>query len=92
MPGRKLEAMREQPRICLQVERLKSEYHWESVQVFGEFEEIEDEQERERAFELIFAKFPRLTPADSVRRFGVTKAESVAFRVRINRLVGVGEG
>lgn len=90
--GRKLEGMRAYPWVCLQVERVDSEYHWRSVQAFGTFEEIDDETERERVFSMLFARFPRLTPADSVRRTGHLDATPIAFRVRLERVVGVGEG
>lgn len=92
LPGRKLAAMRESPRVCLQVESVHSEYRWRSVQAFGEFEEVTDEAERERVFGLLFVRFPRLTPADSVRRQGTLAGPTIAFRIRVNRVVGVGEG
>jgi nitroimidazol reductase NimA-like FMN-containing flavoprotein (pyridoxamine 5'-phosphate oxidase superfamily) len=92
LPGRKLDAMREWPRVCLQVERIQSEYRWQSVQAFGRFEEIAGEAERERVFEMLFARFPRLTPADAVRRIGHIDEPSIAFRIRVDRIVGVGEG
>jgi nitroimidazol reductase NimA-like FMN-containing flavoprotein (pyridoxamine 5'-phosphate oxidase superfamily) len=92
LPGRKVDGMRELPRVCLQVERIRSQYRWRSVQAFGEFEEITDDDERERAFDLLFARFPRLTPADSVRGRGRLGEPTIAFRIRIDRVVGVGEG
>ncbi len=90
--GRKLDALRERPNVCVQVEEIRGEYRWRSVQAFGEFEEITDEVEREGVFELLFARFPRLTPADSLRRDGRLGAPAAAFRVRVKRIVGVGEG
>jgi uncharacterized protein len=92
LPGRKLDAMREQPRVCLQVEDDHGEYHWRSVMAFGTFEEITDEAEAERYTSLLFRRFPRLTPADSVRRHGHLDQYSIVFRIRIDRLTGIGEG
>ena len=92
LPGRKIEGLRELPRVCLQVQVVKGEYHWRSVQAFGFYEEIEDETEKERVLGLLFERFPRLTPADAVRRHGHAGPASIVFRVRVDRVVGVGEG
>jgi nitroimidazol reductase NimA-like FMN-containing flavoprotein (pyridoxamine 5'-phosphate oxidase superfamily) len=92
LPGKKIDAMRELPRVCLQVQVVKSEHRWRSVQAFGTYEEIDDEGERERVFEMLFQHFPRLTPADAVRRYGHLTEPSIAFRICIDRIVGVGEG
>jgi nitroimidazol reductase NimA-like FMN-containing flavoprotein (pyridoxamine 5'-phosphate oxidase superfamily) len=92
LPGRKLDGMRHAPRVCVQTEQIEGEYHWRSVQAFGDFEEIADGEEQERAFEIIFAQFPRLTPADSVRRHGHLGEQSLVFRIRVDRISGVGEG
>lgn len=91
LPGTKVEAMRRHPRTCLQVQAVRSEHNWESVQAFGTYEEIVDERERETVFERVFHRFPRLTPADAVRRHGRLSGESIAFRIRIDRIVGVKE-
>jgi uncharacterized protein len=92
LPGRKIEGMREIPRVCLQVQEMKSEYHWRSVQAFGFYEEIDDPAEQERVIGLLFERFPRLTPADAVRRHGRMGPPPIIFRIKIDRVVGVGEG
>ena len=92
LPGRKIDAMRASPRVCLQIDELRSEYHWRSVQAFGAYEEITDNGEAERAADLLYARFPRLTPADSVRRYGRGGEQPILFKIRIDRIVGVGEG
>lgn len=92
LPGMKIDGMRVSPRVCLQVQVLKGEYHWRSVQAFGTYEEIDDEEERTRVLTLLFERFPRLTPADAVRRHGIIGPPSIVFRIRFDRVVGVGEG
>ena len=91
LPGRKIDAMRERSRVCLQVEELHGEYRWSSVQAFGDFEELQVEDDISRAEHLLFHRFPRLTPADAVRRYGRLVAETIYFRIRIDRLVGIAE-
>jgi len=92
LPGTKIDAMRRHGRVCLQVQTISGEYHWRSVQAFGRYDEIVDAEEQERVYGLLFKKYPRLTPADAVRRWGHTSAAAIVFRVVIDRVVGVGEG
>lgn len=42
--GKKIELMRKNPKICIQVERIQSEREWESVMCWGLFEEVTDEK------------------------------------------------
>lgn len=39
-PGRKIEIMRKNPEICIQVEDVTDFYHWKSVIAWGRFEEL----------------------------------------------------
>ncbi len=64
--GKKSEMIAVNPNICLQVEDVTDEQHWESVIVYGEAGPIMDEAARERALELIVAINPTLTPAVSI--------------------------
>jgi nitroimidazol reductase NimA-like FMN-containing flavoprotein (pyridoxamine 5'-phosphate oxidase superfamily) len=92
LPGKKLEGMQVNPRVCLQVEAVQGEYRWRSVHAFGAYEAIDDEHEVERAWGLLYTRFPRLTPADSVRRHGYLAEPSIVFRIHVDRVSGVGEG
>ena len=42
LEGKKIEAMRRNPAVCFQVERLRNFANWESVIAWGEFIEIKD--------------------------------------------------
>jgi len=92
LPGRKIDGMRRLPRVCLQVQEVTSEYRWRSVQAFGVYEEIAEPAEQAHAVDLLFARYPRLTPADAIRHFGTGGPAPILFRIRIDRVVGVGEG
>src|SRR4051794_19328195 len=61
--GKKYEIIKQNPRICLQAERVTDNQHWQSVIVYGEAFQITDEEERERAMKLIVKENPTLTPA-----------------------------
>src|SRR6516164_2985290 len=40
--GQKVEWMRSNPRVCLEVDEIEDTQHWTSVVVFGRFEELPD--------------------------------------------------
>jgi uncharacterized protein len=44
-PGFKIEVMRQNTRVCFQVDEVKNNKNWKSVMLFGEFEELTDEQQ-----------------------------------------------
>lgn len=90
LPGRKLEALRANPKACLQVDRVIDTYHWSSVIAFGTYEEVTDPNERDDAIRRLLARFPNLTPVDSVPVHD-GQSSVVVFRIRILEISGVGE-
>jgi nitroimidazol reductase NimA-like FMN-containing flavoprotein (pyridoxamine 5'-phosphate oxidase superfamily) len=88
--GRKLEALRANPKACLQVDRVIDTYHWSSVIAFGTYEEVTDPNERDDAVRRLLARFPNLTPVDSVPVHD-GQSSVVVFRIRIQEITGVGE-
>jgi uncharacterized protein len=92
LPGLKVRALRADPRVCLQVDRIEGEFGWESVIAYGRYEEVESRPERERAMQLLLARFPRLTPVESLIAGDTHAPPPVVFRVRVERVTGVREG
>lgn len=89
LPGKKLEALRKTRKGCLQVDEIRDAFNWRSVLVFGNYEEISDEQVRETMMAEIFKKRPEMTPVESslMERFRRT----IVFSLRIYRMTGIGE-
>src|SRR4051794_10017230 len=58
LPGRKIAAMRENPRVCLQVDEIHGDFEWRSVIAFGPYEELHDADERAHALGLLLSHFP----------------------------------
>jgi uncharacterized protein len=50
--GMKIAMMRKNPRVCFQVDEIKSSVDWKSVVAQGKYEELTDERERYRAMKL----------------------------------------
>lgn len=89
LPGLKIQAMRQAPQICLQVDEVKDDYNWRSVIAFGEYEEITDAEEREQLLGAMFQRLPHMTPVESQMTKG--QEEVIVFRLRIERITGVSE-
>ena len=88
--GQKIRAMRADPRVCLQVDEIKDEYHWKSALAFGEYEEITDSVERARVLDRLLKRFPHLTPIESVPVHD-GQSSVIVFSIRVREVTGVGE-
>jgi nitroimidazol reductase NimA-like FMN-containing flavoprotein (pyridoxamine 5'-phosphate oxidase superfamily) len=57
MPGQKLEWMRSNPRLCLEIDDVTDSDHWTSLVAFGRYEELPDtpdnQADRARAYRLL---------------------------------------
>ncbi|HAF16338.1 MAG TPA: pyridoxamine 5'-phosphate oxidase [Blastocatellia bacterium] len=92
LPGRKIEALRAHPRACLQVDEIEHDFNWRSVIAYGNFEEIRTPSERRSILSKLLARFPLLTPVESVMAQDAGAPDSIVFRIRIDRITGVEEG
>ncbi len=81
--GKKFEIIRSNPNVCLQVEDVVDNQHWQSVIVEGTAEQITDEDERKKAADLIVAINPTLTPAVSIRWMDSWVRENIEVIYRI---------
>jgi nitroimidazol reductase NimA-like FMN-containing flavoprotein (pyridoxamine 5'-phosphate oxidase superfamily) len=54
--GSKIRVMRENKRVCLQVDQITNETNWKSVMVLGDYQEIENERERYLAMKVLLER------------------------------------
>jgi nitroimidazol reductase NimA-like FMN-containing flavoprotein (pyridoxamine 5'-phosphate oxidase superfamily) len=92
LPGRKITAMRERPRVCLQVDEVKDQFNWKSVLAYGTFEEITNPDERARGLSTLLSLFPRLTPVETLIAEDANAPAPIVYRIRIDRVTGIKEG
>jgi nitroimidazol reductase NimA-like FMN-containing flavoprotein (pyridoxamine 5'-phosphate oxidase superfamily) len=91
-PGQKIEWMRANPKVCVEVDDVADRFNWVTVVIFGRFEEIYDskvdQEDRRRATELLQQRESWWLPGLGKL---LSKAESdtaVLYRVMIDRLSG----
>ena len=63
--GAKIKIMRQNSRICLQVDEVISHTNWKSVMVLGYFQEIQDQQERYNAMKAFEDRQMRIKRTDN---------------------------
>jgi len=89
--GQKIEWMRQNPLVCVQIEELTTEEQWESVLVYGQYEELPHTPEYEEARGVAERLFqmrpmwwqPASTPLDTHQ-----PRAPIVFRIRIDRVTG----
>jgi nitroimidazol reductase NimA-like FMN-containing flavoprotein (pyridoxamine 5'-phosphate oxidase superfamily) len=59
--GEKIEMMRTNKRVCLQVERVRSGYDWDSVACWGDYEEVTDAEQIREIHQLLAEQYARIT-------------------------------
>lgn len=94
--GMKLTMLRQNPKVCFEVDRLGDMRNWESVIVFGSFEELADNKAAE-ARELLFGHvFPLMTSstihphehAVSTKVEDVGRIKFVMYKIVIDKMTG----
>jgi nitroimidazol reductase NimA-like FMN-containing flavoprotein (pyridoxamine 5'-phosphate oxidase superfamily) len=92
LPGLKIEALRAQPRACLQVGEIQDDFAWRSVIAFGNFEEVRAPSDRTYVLNRLLNRFPLLTPVESAAAQDAGALDIIVFRIQIDRITGVAEG
>ena len=91
LPGRKVAALRADPRACLQVDDIASDSQWRSVIAFGVYEEVTAPDERERVLGRLLKQYPTLTPVEATIVQDAQPPNVVVFRIRVDKITGVAE-
>lgn len=94
--GMKLAMMRENPNVCLQVDKIKDMGDWESVILWGTFEELSDLKEREMALKSLLSRIlpnivsemAKLSPEWPFPTDDVNKIDGVVYRIHIKEMTG----
>ena len=89
--GQKIEWMRQNPLVCLEIDEIITHWQWASVIVFGRYEELPPTPEYEgpRAVaERLFEKHPVWWQPAAVPLVGHEQRPRIVFRIGIRRVTG----
>ncbi|MBX9781713.1 MAG: pyridoxamine 5'-phosphate oxidase family protein [Chitinophagaceae bacterium] len=96
--GTKLKMLRRNPNVCFEVDVMMDMRNWQSVLVYGQFEELANE-EAEEARKILFDKVYSLATSSTVHAYehGVngktavddsTRVKHVMYRIKIKKVTG----
>jgi nitroimidazol reductase NimA-like FMN-containing flavoprotein (pyridoxamine 5'-phosphate oxidase superfamily) len=90
--GQKVDWMRSNPKVCVEVDEVGDQTNWTTVLVFGRFEEVKgsagDDIARHRAMNLFNQRPDWWLPAAAKREGGSEHHTPVIYRIVIDRLSG----
>jgi nitroimidazol reductase NimA-like FMN-containing flavoprotein (pyridoxamine 5'-phosphate oxidase superfamily) len=94
--GMKVNMMRKNSRICFEVDHMRNMANWQSVIGWGEFEELTDKEQRNKALEKLAGRILRLVAGESVLLStdwpfapnDLGKVTGVVFRIRLREKTG----
>ena len=94
--GKKLDILRKNPKVCFEVTLMSDMTNWQSVLVFGEFEELKD-QEEEKARYILFNRIFSLMTSSTVHTEGHeedskiddgNRVKNILYRIKIDTITG----
>lgn len=93
MIGQKIEWMRANPLVCVEVDDIKNQFEWTSLVIFGRFEELPDApefaNERNRAYELLSCHAMWWQPAFVAGTHrSSTDDKPIYYRILIDKITG----
>lgn len=65
--GMKVDMMRKNPRVCLEVDVIENMANWRSVVVTGRYQELIEEKEREKAIAMLSEKYSPMIASETLR-------------------------
>ena len=97
--GKKMEMMRKNAKICFQVDEMKDMGNWKSVIAWGDFEELADSEERNKALRILLQRpLPFISsitthlgetwPFTSPTEEELNKIPGIVFRILITQKTG----
>ena len=90
--GQKIDWMRENPKVCVEVDEVIDQFNWTSVLAFGRYQEIgdsrQDQDARRQAHDLFQHRSSWWFPALGKLASGEEHHTSVVYRILIDKLTG----
>ena len=94
--GMKINIMRKNPKVCFEVDHLINMANWQSVIAWGEFEELTDTKERNKALHKLHERIFPMIASETVHLSSdwpfppeeFSKIPGIAFRIRLGAKTG----
>jgi nitroimidazol reductase NimA-like FMN-containing flavoprotein (pyridoxamine 5'-phosphate oxidase superfamily) len=96
-PGRKIDMMRKNPNVCFQIDDIRNIFRWESVILWGTFQEITDPEKKQQAMQgIIHRLMPLVNSPSGHPSHGITanendlgsKIDLIVYQINITEKTG----
>jgi nitroimidazol reductase NimA-like FMN-containing flavoprotein (pyridoxamine 5'-phosphate oxidase superfamily) len=95
-PGKKVEVMRENPKVCFEVDTLENLANWQSVIAWGDYEEISDPALREKALQILFDRKLPTVVSNTIKLCedwpfhpgDLNEVPGIVFRIKLTKKTG----
>jgi nitroimidazol reductase NimA-like FMN-containing flavoprotein (pyridoxamine 5'-phosphate oxidase superfamily) len=94
--GMKTSMMRKNPNVCFEVDEMKDMANWKSVIAWGEFEELENEEQRNKALKILMDRELPLVSSETTHLSShwpfpekdISTISGVVYRIRLTEKTG----
>ena len=89
--GQKIDWMRQNPKVCVEIEEVADKNHWTTVVAFGRYDEVGDSPEdaaARKAAEQLFSSRPEWWLPAAAKVGSSDHYAMVLYRIQIDRLTG----
>ena len=89
--GQKIDWMRQNPKVCVEIEEVADKNHWTTVLAFGRYEEMNDspaDSAARKAAEQLFSKRPEWWLPAAAKVGSSERHAMVVYRIQIDRMTG----
>lgn len=95
--GMKVQMMRKNPQVCIEIDAMQNMANWQSVIARGTFEELKDEESQMKGMKLLMDKLKPLMASETAQpshglgtahQQDVKGFHAVAFRIRLSEKTG----
>ena len=91
LPGQKLDALRANGKVCLQVEKIGKSCRWKSAIAFGEFQEVKRMNKKIEILKEFSIRFEHLTQVEAMIEEQWNLGGLVVFCLNTKRITGMSE-
>lgn len=95
--GLKVQMMRKNPEVCIEIDTMQNMANWQSVIAWGEFEELKDKESQMKSMKLLMDRLKPLMASETAQpshglisphQHDVKGFKAVAFRIKLGEKTG----
>ncbi|MBS1532248.1 MAG: pyridoxamine 5'-phosphate oxidase family protein [Bacteroidetes bacterium] len=95
-PGKKIDMMRKNPKVCFEVEEIENIFQWRCIIAWGTFEEIRNADEKQQVRQLLIHRFmPLMDNPENHPSHGIadesdidTRIDPIVYRIKLTKITG----